>query len=172
MGRGVGRHAITPRRLPALFSLVHGVTCVLSRLLRSQSVWSVRVPRGPAGVCCGALTRPRVIAGSSPHFVGGRRVAFVLFTVGVQVEARLALIFLACRVRLRCRVCSSLCGVLRGVESLVCVLGCLRCESLRGARTGRFTLVSGSRGVARFLRRCYCGVWRLAVISRVSVLNW
>ena len=40
------------------------------------------------------------------HFVGGRRVAFVLFTVGVQVEARLALIFLACRVRLRCRVCA------------------------------------------------------------------
>lgn len=60
-------------------------------------------------------------------------------------------------VNMSASVCAhgSLCGVLRGVESLVCVLGRLRRESPRGARTGRFTLVSGSRGVARFLRRCY-----------------
>lgn len=46
------------------------------------------------------------------------------------------------------------------------MLGCLRCESLRGARTGRFTLVSGSRGVAWFLRRCYCVA--IVVVSLVG----
>lgn len=45
----------------------------------------------------------------------------------------------------------SLCGVLRGVESPVCVLGCLRRASPREARTGRFPFVSVVRGVARFL---------------------
>lgn len=45
----------------------------------------------------------------------------------------------------------SLCGVLRGVESLVCVLGCLRRASPRGARAARFLYVLWSCGVARFL---------------------
>ena len=77
----------------------------------------------------------------------------------VQGEARLALIFLV-----RCAIWSccalwllapsgSLCGVLRGVETLVRALGCLRCESPRGARTGRFSWVFGARGVARVLWR-------------------
>lgn len=66
----------------------------------------------------------------------------------------------------------SLCGVLRGVEGLVCVLGCLRRENQRGARTVRLLGAFGVYGVAWFLRWCYCGVWRLTVISRVSMLNW
>ena len=40
----------------------------------------------------------------------------------------------------------SLCGVLRGVEALVCVLGRLRRENQRGARTGRFSWVFGRYG--------------------------
>ena len=88
----------------------HGVTRVLSWLQRLQPVRSGRVPRAVLravllwlsrlGMCYSGFESCR------GHFVGGRRVAFVLFTVGVQVEARLALIFLACRVRLRCRVCA------------------------------------------------------------------
>ena len=134
-----------------------------------------------ARVCCGSRVSECAIVGSSP--TGGTLLGVAASPLycsrqRVQVEARLALIFLA-----RCAIWSccalwllapsgSPCGVLRGVESPVCVLGCLRCESLREARTGRFTLVSGSRGVAWFLRWCYCGVWRLAVISRVSMPNW
>ena len=53
----------------------------------------------------------------------------------------------------------SLCGVLRGVESLVCVLGCLRRASPRGARAARFLYVLWSRGVARFLW------WRYFLLS-------
>ena len=49
----------------------------------------------------------------------------------------------------------SLCGVLRGVESPVCVLGCLRRASPLGARTARFLYVLWSRGVARVLWRRY-----------------
>lgn len=49
----------------------------------------------------------------------------------------------------------SLCGVLRGVESPVCVLGCLRRASPRGARTARFLYVLWSLGVAWFLWWCY-----------------
>ena len=47
----------------------------------------------------------------------------------------------------------SLCGVLRGVESPVCVLGCLRRASPREARTAWFPFAFGTRGVARFLWR-------------------
>lgn len=59
----------------------------------------------------------------------------------------------------------SLCGVLRGVESLACVLGCLRRENQRGARTARFSLVFGSYG-GRVALRGFCGgaillTWRL-----------
>lgn len=79
----------------------------------------------------------------------------------VQREARLALIFLA-----RCAIwncCApwllapsgSLCGVLRGVESLACVLGCLRRASPRGARAAWFLYVLWSLGVAWFLWWCY-----------------
>lgn len=54
----------------------------------------------------------------------------------------------------------SLCGVLGGVETLVRALGCLRCESPRGARTARFSWVFGARvavqGEARV--RVWCGV--------------
>lgn len=49
----------------------------------------------------------------------------------------------------------SLCGVLMGVEGLVCVLGCLRRASPRGARAAWFLYVLWSRGVAWFLRWCY-----------------
>ncbi len=52
----------------------------------------------------------------------------------------------------------SLCGVLRGVESLACVLGCLRRENQRGARTARFLYVLWSLGVAWFLRWRYFSV--------------
>lgn len=47
----------------------------------------------------------------------------------------------------------SLFGVLRGVESPVCVLGCLRRASPRGARAAWFLYVLWSRGVARVLWR-------------------
>lgn len=43
----------------------------------------------------------------------------------------------------------SLCGVLRGVESTVCALGCLRRASPREVRAARFLYVLWSRGVAR-----------------------
>lgn len=45
----------------------------------------------------------------------------------------------------------SLCGVLRGVEGLVCVLGRLRRENQRGARTVRLLGAFGVYGVAWFL---------------------
>ena len=54
----------------------------------------------------------------------------------------------------------SLCGVLRGVESPVCVLGCLRRENQRGARTAWFPFAFGTRGVARF-----CG-------GAILLLSW
>ena len=50
----------------------------------------------------------------------------------------------------------SLCGVLRGVESLVCVLGRLRRENQRGARTARFSWVFGSYG-GRVALHGFCG---------------
>lgn len=65
----------------------------------------------------------------------------------------------------------SLCGVLRGVEGLVCVLGRLRRENQRGARTGLFPLVSGVRGVARFLRWRYFVVIVAAPLVVCSVLG-
>ena len=57
----------------------------------------------------------------------------------------------------------SLCGVLRAIKALACVLGCLRRESPRGARTARFSCVFGARGVARFL-------WRRYFVAIVAVL--
>ena len=45
----------------------------------------------------------------------------------------------------------SLCGVLRGVETLVCALGHLRRASPREARTGRFSCVFGERCCAGFV---------------------
>ena len=60
----------------------------------------------------------------------------------------------------------SLCGVLRGVESPVCALGCLRRASPRGARTARFLYVLWSLGVAWFLRWCY-----FSVIVAVSLVG-
>ena len=49
----------------------------------------------------------------------------------------------------------SLCGVLRGVETLVRALGYLRLASPREARTARFLYVLWSLGVAWFLWWCY-----------------
>lgn len=61
----------------------------------------------------------------------------------------------------------------------MCVLGRFRRESPREARTGRFLCALRSRGVAWFLRRCYCGVvwWRLMVVAvfrllRLGVVGW
>ena len=59
----------------------------------------------------------------------------------------------ACAVRLTVRR-------FRGVESLVCVLGCLRRENQRGARTARFSCVFGARCCVVFavvLFFCYRG---------------
>ena len=44
----------------------------------------------------------------------------------------------------------------RGVESLVCALGCLRRASPRGARTARFSWAFGSYG-GRAVLRGFCG---------------
>lgn len=61
-------------------------------------------------------------------------------------------------------VCSSLCGVLRDVESLACVLGRFRRESPRGARTARFSWVFGRYG-GRVVLRGFCG-------AAIVVLSW
>lgn len=58
----------------------------------------------------------------------------------------------------------SLCGVLRGVESPVRVLGCLRRENQRGARTARFSWVFGGYG-DRAVLRGFCGV-------AILLLSW
>lgn len=58
----------------------------------------------------------------------------------------------------------SLCGVLRGVESLSCALGCLRRASPRGARTARFSWVFGSYG-GRAVLRGFCG-------GAIFLLSW
>ena len=58
----------------------------------------------------------------------------------------------------------SLCGVLRGVETLVCALGCLRRASPRGARTARFSWVFGSYG-GRVAWRSFCG-------GAIFLLSW
>jgi len=60
----------------------------------------------------------------------------------------------------------SLCGVLRGVETLVRVLGRLRRASPREARTARFLYVLWSLGVAWFLWWCY-----FVVIVAVSLVG-
>lgn len=88
----------------------------------------------------------------------------------VQGEARLALIFLV-----RCAIwhCCALwllepsgspCGVLRGVETLVRALGCLRRASPREARTARFSRVFGSYG-GRAVLRGFCG-------GAILLLSW
>lgn len=58
----------------------------------------------------------------------------------------------------------SLCGVLRGVEGLVCVLGRLRRASPRGARTARFSWVFGSYG-GRAVLRGFCD-------GAILLLSW
>lgn len=93
----------------------------------------------------------------------------------VQGEARLASIFLGLRrVLLRCRVCVRLrsCFAVRSFEKFLALGSRVGHLQREGARTGRFPFVSVVRGVARFLRWCYCGMWRLTVIGRVSMLNW
>lgn len=54
----------------------------------------------------------------------------------------------------------------RGVEGLVCVLGRLRRENQRGARTVRLLGAFGVYGVAWFLRWCY-----FSVIVAVSLVG-
>ena len=77
----------------------------------------------------------------------------------VQGEARLALIFLVWCVIWNCCALwllapsGSLCGVLRAIKVLACVLGRFRRESPREARTAWFPFAFGTRGVARFLWR-------------------
>ena len=77
----------------------------------------------------------------------------------VQGEARLALIFLVrCAIWCCCALwllapSGSPCGVLRGVETLVRALGCLRRASPREARAAWFLYVLWSLGVAWFLWR-------------------
>lgn len=56
------------------------------------------------------------------------------------------------------------CGVLRGVESLACVLGCLRRASPRGARTASFSWAFGSYG-GRLVLRGFCG-------GAIFLLSW
>ena len=58
----------------------------------------------------------------------------------------------------------SLCGVLRGVEALVRVLGRLRRASPRGARTARFSWAFGSYG-GRAVLRGFCG-------GAIFLLSW
>ena len=58
----------------------------------------------------------------------------------------------------------SLCGVLRGVESPVCVLGCLRRASPREARTACLALVFGRYG-GRAVLRGFCG-------GAILLLSW
>lgn len=88
----------------------------------------------------------------------------------VQGEARLALIFLVrCAIWGCCALwllapSGSLCGVLRGVESLACALGCLRRENQRGARTARFSWAFGSYG-GRAVLRGFCG-------GAIFLLSW
>ena len=88
----------------------------------------------------------------------------------VQGEARLAFIFLV-----RCAIWSccalwllapsgSPCGVLRGVETLVRALGCLRRASPREARTARFSWAFGSYG-GRAVLRGFCG-------GAIFLLSW
>lgn len=88
----------------------------------------------------------------------------------VQGEARLLRIFLARCVIWHCCALwllapsGSLCGVLRGVEGLVCVLGRLRRENQRGARTVRFSWVFGSYG-GRAVLRGFCD-------GAILLLSW
>lgn len=88
----------------------------------------------------------------------------------VQGEARLALIFLVrCAIWGCCALwllvpSGSLRGVLRGVESLACALGCLRRENQRGARTARFSWAFGSYG-GRAVLRGFCG-------GAIFLLSW
>lgn len=58
----------------------------------------------------------------------------------------------------------SLCGVLRGVESLACALGRLRRASPREARTARFSWAFGSYG-GRAVLRGFCG-------GAIFLLSW
>lgn len=111
--------------------------------------------------------------GSSP--TGGTLLGVAVFPLycsrrRVQGEARLALIFLARCVIWNCyslwllAPSGSLCGVLRGVEALVRVLGRLRRASPRGARTARLALVFGRYG-GRAVLRGFCG-------GAIFLLSW
>ena len=88
----------------------------------------------------------------------------------VQGEARLALIFLVrCAIWCCCALwllapSGSPCGVLRGVETLVRALGCLRRASPREARTARFSWAFGSYG-GRAVLRGFCG-------GAIFLLSW
>ena len=82
--------------------------------------------------------------------------------VGPHFSCMLCLLALSCLCSLA--PSGSLCGVLRGVESLSCVLGCLRRENQRGARTARFSWAFGSYG-DRVALRGFCG-------GAILLLSW
>ena len=109
------------------------------------------------GFCCGAppgapaFCFPAVCGacflGGAPGGLAGVSGGCSAFFLRV-VSACVVVFVFAC-------VHGSLCGVLRGVEGLVCVLGCLLRASPRWARAAWFLYVLWSRGVARVLWRCY-----------------